>query len=85
MIIILLINLVVLILGSIFSLFDQVTTLPTLFGFDIDAALVTGVGSLHSLFTTFWVLGDIFNGFLALMSYYGLKMIIRFFFGHRSP
>lgn len=81
----LLINLVVLILGAIFSWLPQVTTLPTINGYDIDGALVTGVGQLNVFMTTFWPIKYMFYGFLFLMGYYAIKIVVVFFLGHRAP
>jgi ABC-type phosphate/phosphonate transport system permease subunit len=85
MIINLLIGLITLILGAIFSWLPIVTTLPTIAGFDIDGALVTGMGQFNTFVTTFWPLDYMFKAFLVLMGYYGLKMLITFFLGHRAP
>jgi hypothetical protein len=81
----LLINLLVLILGAIFSWLPVVTTLPTIAGFDIDGALSTGIGQLHTFTQTFWPIQYMFNGFLFLLLYYMLKMAVTFFLGHRAP
>lgn len=81
----LIINLFVLILGSIFHRLPEVTTLPTINGYDIDGALVTGMGDLRTFMTAFWPLQDMFYGFLAIMAYYGIKMLARLFLGHRAP
>lgn len=85
MIIVLLLNLLVMIIGVIFSWLPEVTTLPTIFGFDVDALLVTGVGYMRTVFQTFWVLDIMFQGFLVIMLYYVIKITIRFFLGHRTP
>lgn len=85
MIIAFLFNLIVLLIGAVFSLLPQVTALPTIGGYDIDGALVTGMGEVNAFFTAFWFLKYMFIGFLVLMSYYSLKMIIRFIIGHRAP
>lgn len=85
MIIAFLFNLIVLIIGAIFSILPQVTTLPTIAGFDIDAALVSGMGEVNAFFNAFWFAKYMFGGFLVLMSYYSLKLIIRFIVGHRAP
>ena len=79
------INFIVLILGSIFSWLPQVTALPSIAGFDLDTALATGIGQMNTFFVSFWPLKYMFDGFLVLMTYYGLKMAIRFVLGHRSP
>ncbi len=85
MIVLLLINLIVIILGVIFSWLPQVTTLPEIGGYDIDTALSQGMGYVHSFFTTFWPLQIMFDGFLVLMLYYISMMTLRFFLGHRAP
>jgi hypothetical protein len=85
MLVMLLLNVIVLFLGAFFSFFPTVDTLPLIVGYDIDGALVSGVGQLHSFFATFWYLGVLFQGFLALMVYYAGKMIVRVFFGSRAP
>jgi hypothetical protein len=85
MIINLFIGLFTLILGAIFSWLPVITTLPTIGGFDIDGALVTGMGQFNTFIATFWPLDYMFKAFLFLMAYYGLKMLIQFFIGHRTP
>lgn len=85
MIINLLIGLIVLIIGAIFSWLPIVTTLPAIGVFDIDNALVHGVGQLHTFITTFWPIDYMFKGFLFLMGYYIIKMTVNFFLGHRTP
>ena len=84
MIITLLINLIVIILGTIFSWLPVVTTLPNIAGYDIDSALVSGVGQLYNFMNTFWPIKIMFQGFLFLLLYYISKFILRFFIGHRS-
>ena len=79
------INFVVLILGAIFSWLPLVDKLPSIQGFDLDTALINGMGMLHTFFTSFWMVGYLFDGFMALMVYYALKMAIRFVIGHRTP
>jgi hypothetical protein len=85
MIITLIINTIILIFGAIFSFFPVVAKLPTIFGFDIDAAMATGMGSLNTFLISFWPIKYMFLGFLAIMTYYGLKMLVTFFLGHRAP
>ena len=85
MIINLFLNLIVLIIGVILSWLPTVTTLPLINGYDIDTAFVTGMSQLNSLFTTFWALSIMFQGFLFIMAYYILKLTLKFFLGHRSP
>jgi hypothetical protein len=81
----LLLNVFVLFLGAFFSYFPVVDTLPTIVGYDIDTALVNGMGQLHAFFETFWYLGVLFQGFIALMVYYAGKMAVKLFFGSRAP
>lgn len=81
----LMINLVVLIVGAIFSFLPAVTVLPTIGGFDLDQALVTGASQLNAFFVTFWPLKTMFTGFLFLLGYYAIKIGIRFLIGHRTP
>lgn len=81
----LLLSAVVMILSAIFAGFKTVTTLPTIFGFDIDASLVQGMGYANTFMTYFWPLRIMFNGFIFLMGYYSIKMILSFILGHRSP
>lgn len=85
MIVTLLLNILVLIIGVIFSWLPDVTTLPAILGYDIDGALTTGVGYAHTFFVTFWPLEILFQGFLLLMLYYIIKITIRTFLGSRGP
>ncbi len=78
------IDIIVLILGAIFSNFDIITKLPLVNGFDIDAALITGIGSLNTFMDTFWPIDYMFKTFLLLVGYYILKMIATTLFGSRS-
>ncbi len=79
------INLVVLILGAIFSLLPTVSKLPTIFGFDIDTAMVSGVGQLNVFTNALWPIHYIMLGFLAILGYYVVKAGVRFLIGHRTP
>lgn len=72
-------------LSLIFAWFPIITTLPTIGGFDIDGALVSGMGQFNTFVNAFWFLGVIFQGFLFLMGYYTLKLLLRFLLGNRSP
>lgn len=83
MIITLILNVFVMFVGSVFSFLPAVTVLPTIGGYDIDTALVTGVGQLRLIMQSFWWLEVVFQGFLFLMGYYAVKLIVKFFFGHR--
>lgn len=81
----LIINVFVLFVGAVFSLLPQITTLPTIAGFDIDSALVSGVGQMRAFFVAFWPLAILMQGFAALMAYFILKMGLKFLFGSRAP
>ena len=71
-------------LSLIFAWFPIITTLPTIGGFDIDSALVNGMGQFNTFVNAFWFLEVIFQGFLFLMGYYTLKLLLRFLLGNRS-
>ena len=81
----LLLNVVVLIIGAVFSWLPIVDTLPTIVDYDIDAALVTGAGQLHTVLAAFWPLAILMQGFFALCVYYVIKVSLKFFLGGRSP
>jgi hypothetical protein len=85
MIINLLIDLVIYILGALLFLLPDVTKFPSIMGFDIDTALVSGIGQLQTFMLAFWPLKIMFGGFLFLMGYYALKIGLRFIIGHRAP
>lgn len=85
MIVNLILNLIVLIFGSIFSWLPAVTTIPNIAGYDIDGALVTGMGQLQSFMVTFWPIQYMFYGSLFIMGYFIIKMGVTFILGHRAP
>lgn len=85
MITIFLVNIVLLIIGSIFSFLPVVDRIPDILGYDIDTAFVTGISAFHRFGQAFWPELDIFYGFLLIMGYYALKLILTFFLGHRTP
>lgn len=79
------INFVVLIITAIFSWAPIVTALPTIYGFNIDGAFVTGMGEVNVFLQSFWPELIMFQGFLFLLGYYAIKMVLKFFLGHRAP
>lgn len=85
MIINLLLNVLIGIVGVFFSWLPAVDTLPSIFGFDIDGALVSGMGQLNFVRTQVWALNYLFLGFLFIMGYFGVKMVVRLFLGSRTP
>jgi hypothetical protein len=79
------INIIVAILSIIFGWLPDVVTLPTINGFDIDSAFISGMGQLNTIMTSVWVLQYLFGGFLAIMGYHLIKMVLKFILGSRSP
>jgi hypothetical protein len=73
------------ILTILFGWLPQITTLPPIGGYDIDTALVNGVGFFYTYANAVWPVEVAFQGFLFLMGYYLLKMLLKFFLGHRAP
>lgn len=80
-----LLNIFVGILSIIFQGLPKITTLPTVVGFDLDSALVQGVGYLNTIFTVYWYLKDMFYGALVIFIYYGVKMVLKAVLGSRTP
>lgn len=72
-------------LGVMFSWLPDVETLPTIGGYDIDGALVLGMGQFNSFIETFWAIGIMFQGFLFIAGYFAIKMVLQLFLGHRTP
>jgi hypothetical protein len=85
MLVTLILNVIVLFIGALFSWLPAIEKIPDIAGYDIDTELVTGSGQLHLIFGSFWVLGVMFQGFLYLMGYYIVKNALRFFLGSRTP
>lgn len=84
MLVMLILNVVVLMIGAVFSWLPLISTLPNINGFDIDGALVSGVGQFKMVIQSFWVYQYLFGSLLILLGYYGIKMILKFFLGSRS-
>lgn len=72
-------------LGVLLSWLPDVTTLPNILDYDIDATLVSGMGMFNSFASAFWPVQIVFSGFLFLTIYFSIKMILKFFLGHRAP
>lgn len=85
MIVVFLFNTIIAILTIIFGWLPDVLTLPTINGYDIDSAFTTGMGQLNTIMTSVWVLQYLVGGFLAIMGYHLIKMILKFILGARSP
>jgi hypothetical protein len=73
------------VLSVIFSILPAVTTLPTIGGYDIDTALVTGVGQAYTFANSVWVIQDVLYGAAFIWGYYMLKLVARLLIGHRAP
>lgn len=78
-------NFIILTFGAIFTVLPSATKLPTIGGYDIDGALVTGMGAFHTFVAAFWPIQDMFYGALAIFAYFGIKMLARLLLGHRAP
>lgn len=85
MIINFLLNIVVLVLSIIFGWLPLIEKLPSIVGYDIDTALSNGMGQLAFVISNVWPLQVFFQGFLFLMGYFVLKMVVKVFFGSRAP
>jgi len=85
MLIMLLLNVVVVALGGIFVWLPEVLVLPDIVGYNIDGALVMGMGYVNRVFETIWPLAIMWTGFQYLMAYYIIKMGVKFLLGHRAP
>jgi len=85
MLIMLLLNVVVIALGGIFVWLPEVLVLPNIVGYNIDGALITGMGYVNRVFEVLWPLAIMWAGFLYLMAYYIIKMGVKFLLGHRAP
>lgn len=78
-------NWIITLLEILFSWLPNVTTLPTIGGYDLDGALVTGVASFKEFILVVWPIGVVFDAFMILMLYYLTKMMLKFFLGSRAP
>lgn len=61
------------------------TTLPTIGGFDTDSALVNAIGLFNTLKASVWVFTDLWYAFLALVTYWGVKILLKVLLGQRTP
>lgn len=79
------IGVVIGLLGGVLQWLPDVTTLPAIAGYNIDAALVSGTAAFYTFIGAVWPIGYAVAGFFVLMGYYTTKMILKFFLGHRAP
>lgn len=70
---------------AMFGWLPVIDKLPTIAGFDLDTAISTNIGYMNNIFSVIWPLRDMFYGFMVLMSYYVIKMVLRLFLGSRTP
>lgn len=85
MIIVFLINTLIAILTIIFGWLPDVVKLPSIVGYDIDSALVTGMGQINTIMKSIWVLQYLIGGFLVIMGYHLIKLVLKFILGSRAP
>lgn len=69
---------------EVFSWLPKITTIPSIIGVDIDGQLTSGMSLFYTFIHTFWPIGDVFYGLIALLIYYAIKMSVKFFLGHRT-
>ena len=72
-------------LSIVFSWLPQVTELPTILDVDLDYYLTLAVSSFNSFVGAYWPLYSVFQGVLVYLGYLTIKMVLRFFLGHRAP
>lgn len=72
-------------LTAAFSWLPKVETLPTILGVDIDGQLSTGMGSFLTFAQAIWPIYDVYLGAMVLLSYYAVKMVLKFLLGARAP
>lgn len=72
-------------LSILFSWTGVVTSLPSIGGYDLDTALIGGVAEFQTYANSVWPIRDVFIGFGFMLGYYFLKMVLKFFLGHRAP
>lgn len=73
------------VLTAAFSWLPQVNTLPNILGIDIDTQLSQGMSMLYNFANSIWPIHDVLLGMIFLLGYYGIKMVLTFFLGHRAP
>ena len=69
----------------VFSFLPDVYSLPTIFGLDIDSALVDGMETTRRFFQLVWPLTYLFGGFIIIAGYFGVKQIVKLIIGSRTP
>lgn len=72
-------------INAIFSFLPAVTALPSIGGYDIDGALVSGVSQAYTFADSVWPIKDVLIGAAFMWGYYGVKLALRLFLGSRAP
>ncbi len=73
------------IIAAMVSFLPLVGTLPTINGYDIDSALVTGVGQAYNFANTVWPIRDVLLGAIVLWTFHGLMLFVKLLLGSRAP
>lgn len=68
-----------------FFFLPVVNTLPNIAGYDIDTALVTGVGQAYQFAGVIWPIYDVLLGALVLWTFHALMLFVKLLIGHRAP
>ena len=78
-------NLLSAIFKAMFFFLPAVNTLPTIAGYDIDTALVTGVGQAYQFATYIWPIYDVLIGAMFIWTFHIGMLFLRLLLGHRAP
>jgi len=71
--------------SALLSFLDIVTTLPMINGYDIDSALVSGVGQAYNFAAVVWPVRDVLLGAAVLWAFHGLMLFLKAILGSRAP
>jgi TRAP-type mannitol/chloroaromatic compound transport system permease small subunit len=80
-----LLELILNIFMALFFFLPSVSKLPSIAGYDIDTALVTGVGQAYNFAGVVWPIWDVLLGALFLWTFHGLMLFVKLLLGHRAP
>jgi hypothetical protein len=80
-----LLTLIANVIAAMLSFLPTVLVLPTINGYDIDSALVTGVGQAYNFANYIWPVRDVLLGAVVLWAFHGLMIFVRLLLGHRAP
>ena len=71
--------------AALVSFLPLVTTLPTINGYDIDAALVTGVAQAYAFADVVWPVRDVLIGAAFLWAFHAIMLFVKLVLGSRAP